>query len=258
MWMPEEHIARRNPIKHEVYDFLHQNILAGEYAAGSWLRQEEIASRLGVSMTPVREALDMLVSSGLAERVPYRGVRIIKPATPDILNSYSMRLLLESSASYAAAINISSQELAGLHELLDRAKGLVALSDLPQERALSRELHSAIVFAAGNGLLHKMYLTVLNTFPDWLLYEHLYRKPELLEESMCSENREHALIVEALDIHDPDLAMQRTIEHLRNRGRELQIYLGIAPEQIEEHESCILALFGINPFSDTHTEKELL
>ncbi len=51
---------------------------------------------------------------------------------------------------------------------------------MPDERALSRELHSAIVAASGNRLLHRTYLTILNTFPDWMLYEHLYRQPELL------------------------------------------------------------------------------
>ena len=64
--------VQRKPMKEQVYDVLHENILAGRYAAGAWLRQEEIASQLGVSMTPVREALDLLVSSGLAERVPFR------------------------------------------------------------------------------------------------------------------------------------------------------------------------------------------
>ena len=71
---------RRKPLKDEVFDVLHQDILSGKYAAGAWLRQEEIARRLGVSMTPVREALDLLVAAGLAERVAYRGVRILQPS----------------------------------------------------------------------------------------------------------------------------------------------------------------------------------
>src|SRR5512143_177381 len=95
MYGSENLAARRKPLKEEVFDVLHERILAGEYPAGQWLRQEEISSRLGVSMTPVREALDLLVSAGLAERVPYRGVRVFKPDVPEILNSYSMRLLLE-------------------------------------------------------------------------------------------------------------------------------------------------------------------
>lgn len=55
------------PLKDEIYDALHRQIIAGKYEPGDWLRQEDIASQMGVSMTPVREALDLLVSKGLAE-----------------------------------------------------------------------------------------------------------------------------------------------------------------------------------------------
>jgi DNA-binding GntR family transcriptional regulator len=234
--------VQRKPMKDEVFDVLHERILAGEYAPGAWLRQEEIAARLGVSMTPVREALDLLVSSGLAERLPYKGVRILNPAVPDILNSYAVRLLLECAAANAAATNITEEELAELHRLLLRGKALVKLEDMHEERAVSRELHSAIVAASGNPLLHRMYLTVLNTFPDWLLYEHLFRRPELLEDSMVAEYREHRLIVEALDAHQPLVAVQRTIEHVTNRGREMVAYLGISAELLQAKEAEFLPL----------------
>jgi DNA-binding GntR family transcriptional regulator len=238
----ESTTVRRKPMKEQVFDVLHQDILRGRHVAGEWLRQDEIAGRLGVSMTPVREALDLLVSSGLAERVPYRGVRIRNPSTADILDSYGMRLLLEGVAAYAAATKMDRQQLASLWDMLDRGKDLVALSDMPDERALSRELHSAIVAAAGNKLLHRTYLTILNTFPDWMLYEHLYRKPELLAESMRTEYREHSLIVEALEARDRGLAVRRTIEHMTSRRRELEVYLGISGEQLQEHEAEVLLI----------------
>lgn len=244
------------PLKAEVFDMLHERILAGEYAAGQWLRQEEISSMLGVSMTPVREALDLLVSSGLAERVPYRGVRILKPSAPEILDSYGMRLLLESSAAFAAALCINREQLAGLYRLLARGKGLVKLEHLPRERALSRDLHSAIVAVAGSPLLQKIYLTVLNSFPDWMLYEHLFRQPELLEDSMSDEHQEHRLIVEALGAHDPRLAVRRTLEHVINRGRELETYLRIPAEALRAREAQILPLLEGGWLSENLIEKE--
>jgi DNA-binding GntR family transcriptional regulator len=73
-----ENLQRRS-LKEEIFDVLHDKIIAGKVGPGEWLRQEDIASQLGVSMTPVREALDLLVSVGLAERVPYRGVRVPQP-----------------------------------------------------------------------------------------------------------------------------------------------------------------------------------
>jgi DNA-binding GntR family transcriptional regulator len=253
----ESRAVLRRPMKDEVYGVLYQRILAGEYAAGAWLRQEEIASQLGVSMTPVREALDLLVSSGLAERVPYRGVRILSPAGAEILHSYTMRLLLESAAAHAAALRISDGEIVALERLLEQCRQLTRLEDIPQERALSRELHSAVGAAAGNPLLDKMYFMVLNTFPDWLLYEHLFRHPELLEDSMRAEYREHRLLVEALAAHQPELAVRRTIEHVMNRGRELELYLGIPAQSLHAAEAQVLPLIAQSCLPHKQYEKEL-
>jgi DNA-binding GntR family transcriptional regulator len=250
-------LVLRKSIKDEVYDFLHERILAGEYAPGAWLRQEEVANRLGVSMTPVREALDLLVSSGLAERVPYRGVRILSPSRPDVLNAYSLRLLLECAAVRAAALNISESQLSELHRMLEQSRVLVRLEDMHQERALSRRLHGAIVAAAGNALLHKIYLTVLNTFPDWMLYTHLFRQPELLGQSMRAEYREHRLIVEALAAHEPEVAVQRTVEHVTNRGRELETYLGIPARALRAREAEFIPLVTRSRMPDRQEQKEL-
>jgi len=227
-------------MKEQVYDILHEKILAGLYPAGTWLRQGDIARDLGVSMTPVREALDLLVSSGLAERVPYRGVRIRSPSNEDILDAYCVRLLLEAAAAYAAAVTIAPQQLEELRRLLERSRQLISLDDMPEERFVGRQLHSAIVAATGNRLLLKTYLTVLNSFPDWMLYEHLYRQPELLAESMRVEFAEHSMIVEALAGRDRRLAAQRTLEHMASRGRELEAYLGIPGESLREHEEQVL------------------
>src|SRR5512143_141982 len=203
--MLEAALVHRKPLKEEVFEILHGRIVAGQYAAGEWLRQEDISSQLGVSMTPVREALDLLVSAGLAERVPYRGVRVLEPSSKEILNSYGMRLLLESAAVHAAAQNASGTQVAQLRAILEESRTLVELKDMSRQRVLSRQLHSAIVAASGNAQLHRVYTTVLNTFPDWMLYEYQFRHPELLDESMNGEYREHGAIVDAVAMHDPAL-----------------------------------------------------
>ena len=84
------------PLKEEIYDALHRQIIAGKFIPGDWLRQEDIAVQMGVSLTPVREALDLLVAKGIAERVPYRGVRIREISAKGVVEAYEMRLLLEA------------------------------------------------------------------------------------------------------------------------------------------------------------------
>ncbi len=227
----------RKPLKDEVFDVLHQDVLSGKYAAGAWLRQDEVARRLGVSMTPVREALDLLVAAGMAERVAYRGVRILQPSGADMLDAYEMRLVLEAMAARAAAVSISPDDVADLMALLDESERLSELDDLPREREVSRALHFAIVEAGGNKLLARIYSDVLRAFPDWMLYEHLYRRPELLEASIREEHREHRLIVEALVKGDAEAAVSRTLEHIVARGRELEQYLGVSREALRSREA---------------------
>jgi DNA-binding GntR family transcriptional regulator len=236
--------VQRKSLKDEVFDVLHGRIIAGQYAAGEWLRQEEISSQLGVSMTPVREALDLVVSAGLAERVPYRGVRVLQPTIKEILNSYGMRLLLESAAVFAAAHTATSEQIGEMESILAESRLLVQLNDMSRQRVLSRHLHSAIVAASGNAQLHRAYVTVLNTFPDWMLYEYLFRHPDLLDESMDGESKEHGYIVNAVARHDAQQAVECTLEHLLNRGKELETYLGIPRDMVQAAEEQVLPLIA--------------
>ncbi len=237
-------LVNKKPLKDEIFEVLHERVIMGRYPAGGWLRQEDISSELGVSMTPVREALDLLVSAGLAERVPYRGVRVLQPSQQEIADSYAMRLLLESAAVHSAAQTISRGQIKILEDILAQSKSLVRLNEMPHERVLSRELHIAIINCSENALLHRMYITALNSFPDWMLYEYMVHHPELLESSMENEFKEHSLIVEALKIHNPQLAVQRTVDHLTKRGRELESFLGIPPEIIRAKEAQVMPLLS--------------
>ncbi len=237
-----ETLVHRKSLKEEVFEVLHSRIIAGQYSAGEWLRQEEISSQLGVSMTPVREALDLLVSAGLAERVPYRGVRVLQPSSKEILNAYGMRILLESAASYAAALHASGAQAARLRSIVEESRPLVRLAEMSRARVLSRQLHNEIAAASGNAQLQRIYTTVLNTFPDWMLYEYLFRHPELLASSMEDEYREHCAIVEAVSAHQPELAVERTLAHILNRGKELVAFLGISGDLVHATEDQILPL----------------
>ncbi len=233
------------PLKEELFDALHRQIIAGKYGPGDWLRQEEIASQMGVSMTPVREALDLLVAAGLAERVPYRGVRVREMSPKDVADAYGLRLILEAVIAREAAQNITPKQVSGLEKMLDEMKNHVSLNEMPLARQLSREFHSAIADASGNDLLIKLYAVVANAFPDWLLYEALFRKPELVADSMADTNREHIAIVNALKKGDLDKTVQRSIEHvMESSGKWLEEYLNIPSELLREKEEQVSFLVG--------------
>ena len=235
-------VIQKRPLKEDIFDVLHENIISGVYKRGDWLRQEDIATQLGVSMTPVREALDLLVSAGLAERVPYRGVRVREMSTKDVVEAYGLRLILEALIAQEAARNITPEQLARLEGMLEQMKKYDTLKEVSAERKSSREFHSTIAEATKNELLIKLYAVVANAFPDWLLYEALFRYPELIADSMASTSREHAAIVDALRKGDADGAAQKSIEHLMESGKWLEEYLDIPAGLLREKEEQVAHL----------------
>ena len=227
---------QKRPLKEDVFDVLHDKIVSGKYKPGEWLRQDDIATQLGVSMTPVREALDLLVAAGLAERVPYRGVRVREMVTKEVVEAYGLRLILEAIIAQEAARNITPEQVKVLEKMLGEMGKYHSLKDVSHIRQLSREFHSIIAEASNNDLLIKVYAVVSNAFPDWLLYEAIFRKPELLKSSMDDMQREHSAILDALKKQDPEKAVQKSIEHLKESGKWLDEYLDVPAELLREKE----------------------
>lgn len=235
---------QRKSLKEEIFDVLHEKIIAGKVLPGEWLRQEEIATQLGVSMTPVREALDLLVSVGLAERVPYRGVRVPQLSAGEIAEAYAMRLLLEAAGARAAALNRKQTQVDELKRILSRMKGLLSLNDMSTLRQLSRQFHQSVVAIGGNSMLDRLYEMVMNSFPDWMLYEYLFRHADQLEDSLANEYQEHMKLVEAIEAGDADLAEHQAITHIRGLGKDLETFLSIQHELLESKARALSASFS--------------
>jgi DNA-binding GntR family transcriptional regulator len=236
-------ILRKRSLTDEVYEYLSSKIIAGKYASGDWLRQEDISTLLGVSQTPVREALDRLVASGLAERVPYRGVRVPVLEAKDIVDAFLLRLILETTGARLAAEIVKPEEVHNLSTLVEKTANLVSLEDISNLRQLNKEFHSRLVQAAGSPLLSKLYEITTNAFPDWMLYEYMFRHPELLQTSLRSEYLEHKSIVKALAAKDPEAIAYHVATHIKNLWHDVHKYLEIPDDLIQEIDKQIMALF---------------
>lgn len=235
---------QKRPLKEDIFDSLVEKIISGIYKPGDWLRQDDIASQLDVSMTPVREALDLLAAAGLAERVPYRGVRVREIVTKDVVEAYGMRLYLEVVIAQEATKQITPEQIQSLERTLAEMKKHETLKEMSISRRLSREFHSAIANATGNDLLIKLYSVVANAFPDWILYEALFRRPEILAESMTSMLKEHTVIVSAIKEGDGMKAALYSVEHVMESGKWLEKYLTppVPAELLREKEEQVLFL----------------
>jgi len=235
-------LINKRPLKDDIFNILHDKIVSGKYKPGEWLRQDDIATQLGVSMTPVREAFDLLVSSGLAERVAYRGVRVRETSTKDIVEAYGLRLHLEVIIAEEAAGHITPDQVAVLDRTISEMKKHDNLKDVSMQRRLSREFHAEIANSTKNDLLIKLYGVVSNAFPDWLLYEALFRYPEILQDSMNSMHTEHTAIVDALKKGNGAKAALKSVEHVMESGQWLVDYLNISAELLREKEEQVLSL----------------
>lgn len=236
---------RRRSLTDEVYDNLSGKIIAGKYTSGDWLRQEDISTLLGVSQTPVREALDRLVATGLAERVPYRGVRVPILEIKEIVDAFLLRLLLEANAAHRAAGLVRPEEIEALTALVEQTASLMNLEDMANLRKLNKQFHTSIVEAARNGLLNKLYEMTTNAFPDWMLYEYMFRHPELLQSSLVRELNEHKAIIDALASHNARNASLQVANHIKNQWNDLKSILEIPDQLVQDCEAQINTNFPI-------------
>jgi DNA-binding GntR family transcriptional regulator len=141
-----------------------------------------------------------------------------------------------------AAGNITPEQISKLETIMNEMDRHVELNDMPQERQLSREFHSAIADASGNSLLIQLYTIVSNAFPDWLLYEALYRQPELVSGSVTQTHDEHSAILDAFKKKDADLAVKVSLEHVMESGRWLEMYRNIPSKLLREQEKQVTHL----------------
>jgi DNA-binding GntR family transcriptional regulator len=132
----------------QVHAELLERIVAGELSPGSRLRQEALAEELGVSRTPLREALARLVSEGLVEFVPNRGATVASRDFTDMENAWRARLVIEPGAARFAAERREPAAIERMEQTVVRQRSVA--DDVTASFALNREFHLTLVAASGN------------------------------------------------------------------------------------------------------------
>jgi len=184
------------------YSALRSLILEGKYPLGAKLGETYLAELLGVSRTPVREALSRLSSEGLVEVLPHRGARIATWSPHDLENIYEMRALVESHAARRAAQTVQPADLDKLSTLCEaeEAELLCAEPRLNVIRDLNREFHSTLVRAVPNERLQEIVISLVE-FPSTLLSPNA--SPGVLMQSRLQRNlADHLDLVDALRAGD--------------------------------------------------------
>ncbi|MDR7126426.1 GntR family transcriptional regulator [Pseudotabrizicola sp. 4114] len=205
------------------YRRLLEEIRSGALAPGARLRETELAERLHISRTPVREAIRQLEADGLVMHLPRQGATIRSLDHAEVVELYEMRAVLEGTAARLAARAASDIELAELGalnaELADAPAG-------PQAREINRQFHRTMLDAARNRFLLKSMSALQKTL--LILGPTTLADPGRANLAVA----EHAAVLTALQARDgarAEVAMRAHVEaalsaRIRNmRGRELPL-----------------------------------
>jgi DNA-binding GntR family transcriptional regulator len=194
-----------------VYESLRDAISDGRITVGERVREEEIARNLGVSRTPVREALQRLHQRGLLVLGAGRGLVVAQLSHNQVLQLYAMREILEGSAARFAAQHATAADVAILYRL--QKELAEAKPDPLLLVTLNRRFHQAIYEAAHNQYLMQTLDMLHESFA--LLHNATFRVPSRRAES----DEEHRRIVAAIEKRDPDAAEEAAREHIRQAQR---------------------------------------
>lgn len=194
-----------------VYDWIRDAIWDGRFARGERVREEEIAQTLGVSRTPVRQALQLLAERGLLTAGIGRSLVVTKLTAQQILELYSMREILEGSAARFAAQHAAKAEIQVLHRMLDEFT--VARNDPKRLITLNHRFHQAIYDAAHNRYLTQVLTGLIDSMA--LLHSNTFRFPNRFADS----DAEHRTIVAAIEQGNPARAEEAAREHIRQAQR---------------------------------------
>jgi len=140
----------------QVYGVVRDRILAGQVAPGEFVREQEVSDGVGVSRTPVREALGRLASEGFLERIPHRGFRVPEESITDLLELYPILAALEVLAGCEAFPRMEEEDLAELRRINASYAEAFEQRDFRLGIDLNDEFHHALSNRSDNDRLETM------------------------------------------------------------------------------------------------------
>lgn len=199
-----------SPIREEVFTMLRQAILTGKLQPGDRLVERELAEQLGVSRTPVREALRKLELENLVTHIPRKGVVVSEISKKDVIDIFDIRASLEGLASRLAAQKATKEDLHDLREMVAEMSEATANNDSERLNEIHDEFHRKLFDIADSPRLIQM----INSLIDYI--SRFTKTGYAIPGRSSAAMHEHMELLESLEGKDSARAETLAESHIRN------------------------------------------
>lgn len=198
-----------------IFDRIREDILNNKYKVGEKIVEAKLADELGVSRTPVREALKQLELDGLVENIPNRGVVVKGITNQDIADIYTIRMEIEGIAAKWCVERMDDSHIDTLKEIYELMEFYTFKKDVEKCFELNTKFHETIYMATKSRYLE-------HVLKDFQIFMKSTRIKSLKTEGrMDNSLEEHRLILEALVNRDQELAVERIKKHIDNSRKKV-------------------------------------
>lgn len=206
----KQEVTDKYSLRGRVFHRLREDILDGKYKENEELREIAIGEELGVSRTPVREALRQLELEGLVQIVPNKGAYVTGITAKDVKDIYMIRSSLEGMCARLATEHITPEQLEEMEENVYIASFYAAKGHMEQMAELDNRFHNILYEASGS----KMLQNLLRDFHQYVI--RIRRKTLSTKERGAASNEEHRLIMEAIKAGNSNEAERLATCHMTN------------------------------------------
>lgn len=203
------------PLREVVFDAVREAIIQGVLSPGERLMEFQLAEQLGVSRTPVREAIRKLELEGFVIMIPRKGAYVAGISLKDIADVFEVRAAMEALAMVLAAERITEEELEELERILVSKTEVIELDEIEKFIELDKKFHDVLYRASRNQRLMQILINLQDEV-------HRFRSVSLASPGrMRAALDEHRQLVEALSERDLERAESLAWEHIENAENSL-------------------------------------
>lgn len=197
-------------LRNKVFKYIKSQIITGNYNPGESLVESKLAEELGVSRTPIREAIRLLELEGLVETTPNKGAVVLGISGKDVEDIFAIRELIEGLAARWAAERITPLEKKELKKVIDLMEFYSQKGDLDELAELDNQFHHIIYEATGSKILN-LTLSNLHQYVQLARLESL-KVPKRLDQTLS----EHHAVLDSFMAGNPDKAQEALTKHVKN------------------------------------------